>query len=179
MKTLLKFIKKIEKINNFIAIAVGYLIPLMAILVFLIAVIRYIFNQGWVWSQELSIYLHASIFILGIAYTMQKDAHVRVDIFYRKMTLQAKAWVNLMGSLFLALPFSFLIFYHGIPYVLESWFNLEASRQADGLPLVFLFKTLIIVLAFFISLQSLSLATRSFLIIFTKKCKLTEKKKLA
>ena len=176
MKTLLKFIERVEQLNNCIATIVGYFIPLMAVLVFLIAIIRYLFNQGWVWSQELSIYLHASIFILGIAYTMQKDAHVRVDIFYRKMTLQAKAWVNLMGSLFLALPFSFLIFYYGIPYVLESWLNLEASRQAGGLDLVFLFKTLIIGLALFISLQSLSLGTRSFLIIFAKRCELAEKK---
>ena len=73
----------------------------MTALTFLIVVLRYGFDMGWVAMQESVIYLHAAIFMLGAAHTLKLDEHVRVDVFYRKYSVKNKAKVNFFGGLFL------------------------------------------------------------------------------
>ncbi|MFK5986396.1 MAG: TRAP transporter small permease subunit [Pseudomonadota bacterium] len=75
-------------------------------------------------------YLYASSFLLAIAYTYKYDEHVRVDIFYSKMSLKSKAWVNLLDILFLLLPMTAFIFYSSWYFVRDSWAVLEESGDA-------------------------------------------------
>ena len=118
----------------------------MVLLTFLVVLLRYGFSLGWVWLQESVIYLHASVFMLAAAWTLQSDDHVRVDIFYRGAGNRHKAWVDLAGSVFFLVPFCLFMFVIGWDYVMASWRLLEGSREAGGLPLVYLLKTLILVL---------------------------------
>jgi len=143
---------------NRIGRAVSWLTLLMVVLTFTIVVLRYGFNLGWIWLQEVVTYLHAMVFMVAAAWAFQADAHVRVDIFYRENSPRYKAWVNLLGTLIFLAPFSVFLFIVGWDYVAASWAAMETSREAGGLPLVYVLKSLILVLPALLLIQSFSTA---------------------
>ena len=126
--------------------AFAWLTIVMVLLTFTIVVLRYGFNLGWIWLQESLTYLHVAVFSVAAAWTLQQDGHVRVDIFYASMTRRNRARVDLIGSLIFLVPFCIFVLVIAWPYVTNSWKLLESSREAGGLPLVFLLKSLILVL---------------------------------
>jgi TRAP-type mannitol/chloroaromatic compound transport system permease small subunit len=126
--------------------AVAWLTVVMVLLTFTIVILRYGFNLGWIWLQESLTYLHVLVFTVVAAWTLQQDGHVRVDIFYAGMTDKNRALVDLLGSLLFLVPFCIFILIIAWPYVANSWKLLESSREAGGLPLVFLLKSLIMVM---------------------------------
>ena len=134
--------------------AVSWLTLLMVLLTFGIVVLRYGMNQGWIWLQESVTYLHAFVFMIAIAWTFQSDDHVRVDIFYRDRSARHQAWVNLLGTLIFLIPFSIFLIVVGWDYVAASWATKEGSREAGGLPLVYLLKSLILVMPALLLIQS-------------------------
>ena len=134
--------------------AVAWLTLAMTLLSFGIGVLRYGFNQGWIWLQESVTYLHAAVFMLAAAWTLQTDDHVRVDILYRERSARYKAAVNLAGTVLFLAPVSVLLLVVGWDYVAASWATREVSREAGGLPLVWLLKTLILALPALLLLQS-------------------------
>ena len=136
--------------------SVSWLTLFMVVLIFGIVVLRYGFNQGWIWLQESVTYLHAMVFMVAAAWAFQTDDHVRVDIFYRDKSACHKNWVNLAGTLLFLVPFSLFLLFIGWDYVAASWTTMESSREAGGLPLVFLLKSLILVLPALLLLQSWS-----------------------
>lgn len=138
--------------------SVAWLTLLMVVLTFAIVVMRYGFNLGWIWLQEGVTYLHATVFMVAAAWAFQTDDHVRVDIFYRGSSPRYKSMVNLAGTLLFLVPFSLFLTIIGWNYVAASWETMEASREAGGLPLVFLLKSLILVLPALLLLQSWSTA---------------------
>jgi len=136
-------------LRNFIAVcgkSVAWLTVVMVLLTFTIVVLRYGFNLGWIWLQESLTYLHVAVFTIAAAWTLQQDGHVRVDIFYAEMPIKKRALVDLLGSLVFLIPFCIFVLVIAWPYVANSWKLLESSREAGGLPLVFLLKSLIMVL---------------------------------
>ncbi|RPH99002.1 MAG: TRAP transporter small permease subunit [Lysobacterales bacterium] len=139
---------------------VSWLTLLMTLLAFGIVVLRYGFNLGWIWLQESVTYLHALVFMVAAAWAFQTDDHVRVDIFYRARSERYRNWVDLVGTLVLLLPFCLFLLVIGWDYVAASWANREASREAGGLPLVWLLKSLILVLPALLLLQSWCTARR-------------------
>ena len=138
--------------------AVSWLTLAMVVLTFTIVVLRYGLNHGRIWLQESVTYLHAMVFMIAAAWAFQADEHVRVDIFYRDRSPRYKAWVNLLGILVLLLPFSLFLLIIGWDYVFASWSAMETSREAGGLPLVYLLKSLILVLPALLLVQSYSTA---------------------
>lgn len=135
---------------------VAWLTLVMTLLTFGVVVLRYGFNLGWIWLQESVTYLHAVIFMVAAAWAFQTDDHVRVDIFYRARSDRYRFAVNLAGTLLFVLPFSAFLLIIGWDYVAASWATHEASREAGGLPLVWLLKSLILVLPALLLLQSWS-----------------------
>jgi TRAP-type mannitol/chloroaromatic compound transport system permease small subunit len=135
---------------------VAWLTLAMTLLTFGVVVLRYGFNLGWIWLQESITYLHALVFMVAAAWALQTDDHVRVDIFYRARSDRYRYLVNLAGTLLFLLPFSIFLLIIGWNYVAASWATHEASREAGGLPLVWLLKSLILVLPALLLLQSWS-----------------------
>lgn len=146
----------IERINTFLGQLVSWFTLIMALLTFLIVVLRYGFDLGWIAMQESVMYLHASVFMLGAAYTLKEEGHVRVDIFYRKMTPKKQAYVDIFGSLFLLLPICIFIVVMSWNYVVKSWRLMESSQAAGGLPLVFILKSLLLCFAITLLLQAIA-----------------------
>lgn len=125
---------------------VAWLTLLMVLLTFSIVILRYGFNLGWIWLQEIVIYLHVAVFTIAAAWTLQQDDHVRVDIFYTDMSKKKRALVDLLGTVLFLIPFCLFMLIISWPYVANSWQLLESSREAGGLPLVFVLKSLILIL---------------------------------
>jgi TRAP-type mannitol/chloroaromatic compound transport system permease small subunit len=125
---------------------IAWLTVVMVLLTFTIVILRYGFNLGWIWLQESVTYFHVAVFSIAAAWTLQQDGHVRVDIFYASMSRKNRARVDLLGSLLFLVPFCIFILVIAWPYVSTSWGLLESSREAGGLPLVFLLKSLIMVM---------------------------------
>jgi len=136
--------------------SVSWLTLVMVVLIFTIVVLRYGFNQGWIWLQESVTYLHALVFMVAAAWAIQTDDHVRVDIFYRDRSARSKNWINLAGTVVFLVPFSMFLLFISWDYVTASWATMESSREAGGLPLVFLLKSLILVMPALLLLQSWS-----------------------
>jgi len=131
----------------------------MVLMTFLIVVLRYAFDTGVIWMQESLTWMHAAVFMLGAAYTLQDDGHVRVDIFYREMSARHKAWVDLIGVLLFLFPLCGFFVYESFDYVAAAWSIGEISRDAGGLPYpaIPLLKSILILMPAAIILQGLSM----------------------
>ena len=143
--------------------AASWLTLAMVLVTFVIVVLRYVFDVGLIWLQESLTWLHAVVFMLGAAYTLQQEEHVRVDIFYRDMNQRRRGWVNLLGVLFFVIPMCAFFVWAAWDYVSASWSIGEVSRNAGGLPYPFLplLKTILIVMPIAVALQGISLLLRS------------------
>jgi TRAP-type mannitol/chloroaromatic compound transport system permease small subunit len=154
----------IDSIEGFIdwsGRTVSWLTLLMVIVTFVVVVLRYVFDIGWIALQESVTYMHAMVFLVGASWTLQQEAHVRVDIFYSRFSPRTKAWIDLGGSLLMLLPVMMFVGWISWAYVIDSWGVLEGSREAGGLPAVFLLKSLILVMAAMLILQALVQIARS------------------
>ncbi|OUS30362.1 hypothetical protein A9Q98_05045 [Thalassotalea sp. 42_200_T64] len=163
-----RFIQITDSFTEWLGKTIAWLTLVVVLLTFSVVLLRYGFNLGWVAMQESVLYAHGAVFMLGAAYTLKHDGHVRVDIFYQKYSAKQQAWVNLCGTLFLLLPVCIFIFYVSLDYVLLSWGILEKSKEPGGIPAVYLNKTLIWLLVLTLSLQGLAEIARNLLVINTK-----------
>ncbi len=150
----------IDRLSIVTGHAAAWLTLLMVIATFVIVVLRYVFDIGLVWLQESVTWMHAAVFMLGAAYTLQREDHVRVDIFYRNMAPARQAWVNLFGVLFFVVPLAVFFIVESWDYVAASWRIREVSRDAGGLPYPFLplMKSILIVMPCAVLMQGLSMA---------------------
>jgi TRAP-type mannitol/chloroaromatic compound transport system permease small subunit len=155
----------IDRLIAVIGHAAMWLALVVVLLQFAVVVLRYAFGIGSIWLSESVIYAHAALFMLAAAWTLQANGHVRVDVFYAEASPRAKARVDLLGAIFLLLPFMAVILWFALPYVARSWSILERSREASGLPLVYLLKTLIPAFALLMALQGIAQAIRAALVL--------------
>ena len=130
-----------------------------------IVMLRYLFNSGSIALQESVTYLHAAVFMLGAAYTLKHDGHVRVDIIYQKLSARARAWIDLLGTLLLLFPVCLFMLYSSMDYVSAAWSIQEGSREAGGLDGVYLLKTAIPAMAVLLLLQGCSMLLRNLLVV--------------
>ena len=158
---MLRFADFIDGLNSAIGRAAAWLCLAVVAIQFTVVVLRYAFGLGSIWLQESILYSHAALFLLCAAWTLKRDGHVRVDIFYSTASPRAKARVDFAGALLLLIPFAGAILYFSWAYVARSWAILEGSREASGLPFVFLLKTLIPVFAAMLILQGIAQAVRA------------------
>jgi TRAP-type mannitol/chloroaromatic compound transport system permease small subunit len=150
----------IETLNEWLGRMISWLSLLMVLVTVVVVVLRYEFDLGWIWLQESVTYMHAALFLVGAAYTLKHEGHVRVDILYQRFSKRAQAWVDLIGTLVLLMPMCIFILYISWDYVVQSWSLKEGSRQAGGLEGVYLLKSLILVMASLLLLQGVAIMIR-------------------
>ena len=153
----------IDRLSEATGRAAAWLTLAMVIVSFVIVIVRYVFDSGFIWLQESLTWMHAAVFMLGAAYTLQRDEHVRVDIFYRDMSPARQSMVNLFGVIFFIFPLCVFFVIEGFDYVRTSWLIHEVSRNAGGLPYpaVPLLKSFLLLMPLAVALQGLSMALRS------------------
>lgn len=125
---------RLRRFSELTGTAVAWLTLPMVIGTFAIALLRYAFALNWIWMQELVVWMHAVVFMLAAAWTLNRDEHVRVDIFYRQFSKRRRAWVELIGSIVFLLPLSIMLIWMSFDYVVTSWAIREGSPEVGGLP---------------------------------------------
>lgn len=160
-----RIVRAIEGLNEHVGRAVSWLSLTLVLTTFAVAVLRYGFSLGWVWLQELYVWMHGAIIMMAAGYTLLHDGHVRVDIIYRAVSKRAKAWINIVGTLFFLFPTLLVVAWVTTPYVLLSWERWETSREAGGMVGLFLLKTTMIGFFLLLGLQGIALLLRSILVL--------------
>ncbi len=159
--SLIPFAERIDRLTGAVGRAAAWCLLAAVLLQFLVVVARYAMGLGSLWLSESIIYAHAALFMLAAAWTLAENGHVRVDVFYADAAPRRKALVDLLGALLLLIPFAVALAVLSLPYVGRSWAILERSREASGLPAVFLLKTLIPLFAVLMALQGVAQAIRA------------------
>ena len=158
-------LQKAEAVINRFSEALGKVTAVLFLLllcnVFYDVILRYVFNDVSIAMQELEWHLYAAIFMLGIPYTLYKNGHVRVDIFYANLTPHRQAWIDLLGTLFLLLPFTLLVARYGIDFTIESFKLGEGSGDPGGLPYRWIIKGVIPFAFISITISGLGLLLKS------------------
>lgn len=152
---------RIDRLTGAAGRAAAWLALAIVTLQFVVVAMRYAMGLGSIWLSESVLYAHAGLFMLASAWTLREGGHVRVDIFYANARPRTKAWIDLLGSLLLLMPFAMVLAALSLPYAARSWAILEGSREASGLPAVFLLKSLIPAFAVLLVLQGLAQAIRA------------------
>ncbi len=153
---LLRFSLILDSVNEKTGRLLAWLTLGMVLVTFATVLLRYLFNLGSIAVQESVTYMHALVFMLGAAYAMKNQAHVRVDIFYRTFSVRHKAFVDLSGNLLFLMPVCIFIFYISFDYVQLAWKIKETSLETGGLPFTYLLKTVIPAMAVLLFLQALA-----------------------
>ncbi len=144
-----------ERLIALFAKFAALLVVALSLLVVYDALSRYLFHSGSVALQEWEWHLFDILFLLGLSYTLQKDRHVRVDIFYAHFSPKTRAMVDAFAQLFLVLPFTLLVLYVSVDFVALSYNQHEISADPGGLGYRYLIKGMILIGFFLLVLQSL------------------------
>jgi len=149
----------IDRISEWTGRTAAWMTLAMILVTFVIVVMRYVFSFGLIWMQEAVTWMHAVVFMAGAAYTLRHEEHVRVDVFYRRMSATRRAWVDLVGVLVFLLPVCAFLLWTSWDFVTASWAMRESSRESGGLPYPFipLLKTVLLFMPLTVLLQGLSL----------------------
>jgi TRAP-type mannitol/chloroaromatic compound transport system permease small subunit len=158
---LLAFADRIDRLNAAIGRGAAWLCLLVVGVQFAVVLLRYLFGIGSIWLTETIIYGHATLLMLGAAWTLREGGHVRVDVFYADAGPRHRALVDLCGALLLLLPFMLVLLWFAWPYVARSWAIWETSRETSGIPAVYLLKTMIPLFALTMALQGVAQAIRA------------------
>ncbi|MBB1271699.1 TRAP transporter small permease subunit [Psychromonas sp. SR45-3] len=132
-----------DRFSDYIGKISTTLMLLLLANVFYDVVARYFFKYSSIGLQELEWHIFASMFLLGIAYTLKEEGHVRVDILYEKLSLKNRAWINCIGCVLFLLPFCALVIWYSYDFALESYHLNETSGDPGGLSHRWLIKAMI------------------------------------
>lgn len=151
-----RFAKNINQFTEKTGQLVSWISLLLVILIGLDVVLRYAFSWSSSANQELEWHLFATLFLLGSAYALKHDKHVRVDVFYSRFSENKKTWVNLIGTFVFLIPFCLVVIQTSIPFVIDAWKIAESSPEPGGLPHRFIIKSTIPLGATLLLIQAIS-----------------------
>ena len=162
MRPLERVANAIDVTNDWIGRSLSWLTLGMVLVTFAVVLMRYVFGIGSTILQESVVYMHAIVFMACAGYALVHNGHVRCDIFYGAASPRAKAVIDIIGTFLFLIPTCILVIWVTWPYAAASWAVLEGSPEGRmGIPGVFLLKTLILVFAGLLALQSVSLVLQS------------------
>lgn len=161
MEILQSICRWIDSINEWIGRGVAFITVGLVVVMFSDVVMRYLFKKSFVMVQELEWHLFGFIFLIGAGYTLLYDGHVRVDVIYQKLKPAAKAWINLLGTIFFLIPGCLMVIITSWKFTHNSWMVFEGSPDPGGIPLRFIIKGAITVGFALLLMQGLALGLRS------------------
>ena len=165
MKFLYRYITISERLVEALGRFASWLTLLLVVIICGDVISRYLFNKSSVAIYELEWHIFSMIFLLGAAYAFKHDRHVRVDVVYSRLSPKAQAWINLVGTVVLLLPFCVILLIEGWDFVTNSYRLLESSADAGGLPARYIIKSAIPVGFLFVTIQAFSVICKSILIL--------------
>jgi TRAP-type mannitol/chloroaromatic compound transport system permease small subunit len=158
---LTRFADRLSLVAEYTGRAVAWFSLLLVAIVCYDVAMRYVFHSGSIALQELAWHLYALLFLLGAAYTLKHDAHVRVDIVYQQLPPRARSWIDLFGALFFLLPVCALIIVSSVSFAHQAFLYAEGSPDVGGLPYRYLLKSAIPIGFALLALQGVAQAGAS------------------
>ena len=158
--SLLRFAKAVEGVSVRVGEAAAWLYPVLVVVLIVNVALRYGLGRGFIELEELQWHLYAAGFLLAYAYASVRDDHVRVDLLHARFSPRAKAWVELLGSLLLLLPFAAVTAWSAWDFVAESWAMGESSSMPSGLPARWIIKFVLFFSLCLLGAQALATAAR-------------------
>ncbi len=134
MRLLLGLAKAIDTLSERVGRIIAWLALLVALLSAGNALMRYGFSYSSNAYLEAQWYMFSLIFLLGGAYALKKNAHVRIDLIYGRLSQRARAWIDLLGTLLFLIPMALGVLYLAWPWAMTSLAVWETSPDAGGLP---------------------------------------------
>ena len=124
----------IDRINQLLGKAAGIMILLSCVVSAVNALLRYGLDISNNWPLELQWYLFSAAVMLGAAYTLKRNEHVRVDLIYSRLSDRGRIWVDLFGLLFFLMPACILFAWLSWTTLFyPSWLVMEHSMNSGGL----------------------------------------------
>ena len=165
MHALRNIVTSIDHFTEKAGALLAWLCLAMAIVTCLVVLFRYGFGIGSIAAQESVTYMHGMVFMLGTAFTLRRGGHVRVDIFYRRLSERSRAWINSLGAILFLIPFCVFLLAMSWQFVGNAWSIREGSADPGGIHAVFLLKTLIPLMALNLLVQAVAELLRNALIL--------------
>lgn len=163
-----KLLKRIDRMSEWTGKATSYLVLLLTTAISYEVVCRYVFDAPTLWAQEVSTYLFGAFFMLGGAYVMWKDGHVRVDIVYGRLSERGKAIVDLITFPIFFFLFMGILVWEGGKMAIWSW-SIWEHTQSPWSPPIYPLKTIIPLAALLLLLQGARRFIQTILIIMHKR----------
>lgn len=161
MRTLIKMEQLVNRIGDVLGWLSSVLFLLLLVNVVYDVVMRYVFNDVSIAFQEMEWHLFSSVFLLGVPFAIRSAGHVRVDVFYERLSLRAKAIIDLLGTLIFLLPFCLLVAWFGIDFAKESYALGETSGDPGGLAYRWVIKAMIPTSFIFMAISGIGLLLNS------------------
>jgi TRAP-type mannitol/chloroaromatic compound transport system permease small subunit len=158
---LLKLENLINSFSELLGKIAGTLLILLLLNVFYDVIARYLFNDVSIGMQELEWHLYSTMFLLGVSYSLRHNGHVRVDVIYERVSRNKQAWIDILGTLLFLLPFTLLVGYYGIGFVIDAYEMNEQSGDPGGLPYRWIIKSMIPFAFFSMAISGIGLILHS------------------
>jgi TRAP-type mannitol/chloroaromatic compound transport system permease small subunit len=159
-----RFANALETVVDRVGRVMAWLVLAVVFLLFVQNPLREFVGRGQFFANDMGQLSHAAVFMIGVAYAWRWDRQVRVDLFYRSMRPRTKAFVNLLGTVFLLLPWLAFVTWDAVPTVIDS-VRLREHFPETGSPGFFVFKSILLAFAITMSLQATAVIARSIVVI--------------
>jgi TRAP-type mannitol/chloroaromatic compound transport system permease small subunit len=162
-----RYVMFADSVSAWFGKAFAWTILLMAFGVGYEVVVRYVFNAPTSWAFDLSYIMYGTLFMMGGAYTLSRDGHVRGDFLYRLWAPRTQAKVELVLYFLFFFPGILALVITGSKYAARSWRFVEVSVNSPvGIP-VFQFKSIIVLAGVLLFIQGIAQVFRCILCIRT------------
>ena len=155
MITTKSYISFANKLNDFCGKSFAWLTLAMVLITISIVLSKFFFNTSSIQIEESVTYMFGMMFMVGVAYTLRHDNHVRVDIFYSKMSKRSKAWVDIFGTVVFLLPFCLFVLWFSFGPVIDSW-GVEGAKDTGGIPAIYVLRAFLLVMPVLLAIQGLA-----------------------
>lgn len=153
MRYFKKICDSIEKFNEKAAKISAWAVIVLILVITYEVISRYIFNSPTSWSYEMSYFLSSFSIMMAMAYTLQTKKHVNIDIFYNRFPRKMQLILSIIFTLVFFFPMWILLIKFMIPSVTHSFTTGERSSYGSWLPLIWPFKTWILIGIFLLVIQ--------------------------
>lgn len=154
-------LETIDRISAWAGKGVSWLVPILILELVYDTAARYLFNAPTMWSYDISYMLYGTIFLVAAAYTLQLDKHVRIELFYDRLSTRGQAIIDCLGYLVFFFPALLALIFYGTEFAIKSWKLLETGGESMWQPPIYPFKTILPLASILLFIQGLALFIRS------------------
>jgi len=168
-----RFSRRIDPLVRGVGKLSSYLWVVLVAVITVNVLMRYVIGKGLIEFEEGQWHLYAIGFLLALAWAVEADDHVRIDVISDRFAFRTKCWIELVGLVVALLPFIALVVWYTAPFIAYSWRVGEVSEAPGGLPYRWAIKSFLLIGFVALGLAALSRLTRVAAALFTRRARRT------